>query len=428
MPKSKDRMPPKTVVIGLDGVPYGLLTDLMSKGYLKNMEFLFKNGSFGQMEASIPEISSVSWSSFMTGTQPGKHGIFGFTDLIPNSYLMTFQTRTLFDELGEKGKRSVVINLPATYPARQIPGVLISGFVAMDINKAVYPQALIPKLQGMNYSIDIDLGKARQDHEFLISDLHRTLHSRERAVDYLWEKEDWDLFMLVITGTDRINHFLWDAYVNPDYPYHQDFITYYQKVDQFVGRYYQKYMSLPGSQGALNHFLLLSDHGFTAIHSEVYLNRWLQENGFLFFTSDQPKSIEEISDQSKAFVMDPSRIYIHKKGRYPRGNVDPGDVSTIKDEIRGCLKELKFNDGSDVIKKIYDRAELYHGPQTADGPDMVLLSHAGFDLKGKINNDSIFGRTVLQGMHTQNDAVFYSDKGKRPNTIFDLKEIILNNY
>ena len=432
--KVKRGLSTKTVVIGLDGVPYGLLTDLIKKGYLKNMASLFKQGYFGPMEVCVPEISSVSWSSFMTGTQSGEHGIFGFTDLLPATYKMIFpnflelKTKTLFDELGERGKRSIVINMPATYPARQIPGVLISGFVAIDINKAVFPHALIPKLQEMGYAIDININKAREDHEFLLSDLDRTLRSRDRVAAHLWENENWDLFMVVITGTDRIHHILWDAYANPDHPHHQEFINYYQEVDKFVGRFYQKYMELPGSKDDRNHFLMLSDHGFTGIRSEVYLNRWLQENGFLSYTNGQPKTIEDISAESKAFVMDPSRIYIHQKGRYPRGSVAADDVSRVKDEIRCGLEELKFEDGSDVIKKIYDRDELYHGPQTDRGPDMVLLSHFGFDLKGKLNSSSVFGRTVLQGMHTQNDAFFYSDKGKRVKTIFDLKEIILDNF
>jgi predicted AlkP superfamily phosphohydrolase/phosphomutase len=44
---------------------------------------------------------------------------------------------TLWDELARQDRKTVVINMPATYPARQINGALISGFVAIDINKAV---------------------------------------------------------------------------------------------------------------------------------------------------------------------------------------------------------------------------------------------------------------------------------------------------
>jgi predicted AlkP superfamily phosphohydrolase/phosphomutase len=370
----------------------------------------------------------------MTGAQAGEHGIFGFTDLLPNTYQLTFpnftdlKIKTLFDELGEKGNRSVVINVPATYPARQIPGVLISGFVAVDIKKAVYPSTLAPKLLDMGYSIDIDVKKAREDHEFLIADLQRTLRSRERVADYLWEREDWDLFMVVITGTDRLHHLLWEAYVHPDHGHHRDFIEYYQEVDQFVGRLYGKYMDLPGSREGTNHFLMLSDHGFTSIRSEVYLNRLLWENGFLSFASDQPTVIKDISPDSRAFAMDPSRIYINMKGRYPQGSVEPKEVQEVKNEIRNLLLELRYEDGSEVIKRVYDRDELYHGPQTHRGPDLVVLSHNGFDLKGKVNSSSVYGRSALQGMHTHDDAFVFSNRTNGVKTIFELKNVILNNY
>jgi len=76
---------------------------------------------------------------------------------------------TIWDSLAERNRKSVVINVPSTYPAREIDGLLISGFVAVDINRAVYPNDFIPQLQQMGYRIDIDTQKAREDHEFLFN-------------------------------------------------------------------------------------------------------------------------------------------------------------------------------------------------------------------------------------------------------------------
>jgi predicted AlkP superfamily phosphohydrolase/phosphomutase len=135
----------KTVIVGLDGVPYSMLKDLKENGHIPTMQSLFETGYFGQMSVCIPEISSVSWSSFMTGTQSGEHGIFGFIDLEPGTYNMYFpnftnlKANTIWDNLAAKDKKSVAINMPSTYPARETNGALISGFVAIDINKAVFP-------------------------------------------------------------------------------------------------------------------------------------------------------------------------------------------------------------------------------------------------------------------------------------------------
>ena len=86
--KKKERK--RVVVVGLDGVPFSLLEDLKNRNIIPNMSAIFDNGYFGQMTVSIPEISSVSWTSFMTGQQSGEHGIFGFIDLEPGTYNIFF--------------------------------------------------------------------------------------------------------------------------------------------------------------------------------------------------------------------------------------------------------------------------------------------------------------------------------------------------
>ena len=61
-------MQKKALIIGIDGVPYGLITRMMEQGYMKELKRIC-DGGFGihKMRASCPDISSVSWTSFMTG-------------------------------------------------------------------------------------------------------------------------------------------------------------------------------------------------------------------------------------------------------------------------------------------------------------------------------------------------------------------------
>jgi len=133
----------RTCVIGLDGVPYSLLLELAERGTMPSLADLLKAGHLHRMKASLPEISSVSWTDFMTGTNSGEHGIFGFTDLKPGSYALRFpnflyaKRETIWDILGKKVKKSIVLNQPSTYPARPLNGIMVSGFVAIDLAKAV---------------------------------------------------------------------------------------------------------------------------------------------------------------------------------------------------------------------------------------------------------------------------------------------------
>jgi predicted AlkP superfamily phosphohydrolase/phosphomutase len=316
--------------------------------------------------------------------------------------------------------------MPSTYPARELNGILISGFVAIDLNKAVFPLSLIPRLKDIGYRIDIDTSRARQDTEFLFKDLSLTLKSREKTVDALWDAIDWDLFIVVVTGTDRLMHFLWDSYENPNHIYHHDFIDYFIQVDRFIGHIFDRFAGLKGSKDNHNRFLMLSDHGFTGINSEVNLNKWLQENGYLNFQNKEPETIMDMRNDSTAFALDPSRIYIHRKDKYAKGNVDPSDYESIREEIEQGLESLTFNGNSSIFQKIFLKEDLYSGPNLDQAPDLVALSNYGYDLKSRVSETEIFHRSGLQGMHTQDDAFFYSSLGEEVDTIFEIKNLLLN--
>lgn len=400
---------PRAVLLGLDGVPFTLLERLIEEGVTPNLGRLASKGPeyFRQMDASLPEISSVSWSSFMTGTNPGRHGIYGFMDLKPGTYQMYFpsyphlQAPTLWDTLGLKGRRSVVLNLPGTYPARPHEGVLVSGFVAIDLAKAVHPASILPVLQKMGYRIDVDTAKA-QDADFLYRDLDETLAARERALDHFWEEEDWDLFVGIVTGTDRLQHFQWHAVVDRSDPNHGRAMEFYRRVDALVGRLVHRLK-------ADDALYVMSDHGFCAIETEVYLNRLLVQGGFLKWEKDPPDSFADIHTQARAFALDPSRIYLHRKGRYPKGGVEEREVPALREELKAFFLSLQHQ-GRPFIREVFHPEEIYEGPHVDRSPDLVLLTADGFDLKGNPKKAEPFGRTHFTGMHTRHDAFLLSNR------------------
>ncbi|MBD3366805.1 MAG: hypothetical protein GF405_01370 [Candidatus Eisenbacteria bacterium] len=402
----------RTLVIGLDGVPYPLINRLADDGVMPNVAKLKGTGHLSKMKVTLPEISAVSWPSFMTGTNPGTHGIFGFLDPKPGSYDIRFpnfrdlKAPTIWDRLGQRKKTSVVVNQPSTYPAREIPGVLVAGFVALSLKKAVWPSRYVDDLKNAGYEIDIDTREAREDHDYLIRALDETLKGRMAAVDLLW-KGDWDLFEVVVTGTDRLQHYIWAAYDDPSHEHHQAFLDYYAKVDRFIGELYGRFQEVSGRKEEGEGFFMLSDHGFCAIKQEVRIARWLMENGFLTFESDDPRSLEDISEDAKAFVIDPGRIYLNRKGRFPKGSVDEDSARSVMDEIKAGLSELE-HEGEKVIERVFERDEVYSGPETPNGPDLIPVGNHGFDLKGTIKEPDVFGRTNLTGMHTWDEAFFWS--------------------
>ncbi len=424
----KKKKKKRVFVLGLDGVPYSLLQDLASRDIMPSVKNLIESGHLHKMKASLPEISAVSWTDFMTGSNSGTHGIFGFTDLKPDTYDMRFpnfhdlKTTTFWDTLGKRKKRSIVINQPSTYPAREINGILISGFVAIDLAKAVYPPDFRSSLDKLEYQIDIDTTRSRENPDFLWKDLYRTLDKRIETLNLLW-KQDWDYFEFVITGTDRLQHFLWNANADTEHPHHKNFLDYYRQIDQVIAYVTKSFRRLNESDEGL---FLLSDHGFTGIEQEVYLNVWLEEQGYLHFDPSPPESLGNMSSSSRAFAMDPNRIYLNLKDRFPKGSVKRSERDSLKIEIAEKLENLEW-EGKKIVRKVFDAHQIYKGPHTEQGPDLIVLSEFGFDMKGSIKKKEIFGRTDLQGMHTWDDAFFWADTDHGQElAISNLSQIILD--
>src|SRR6476659_3468261 len=125
----------KLLVIGLDGASFDVLDKLIERQYLPNIAALIRGGARGNLETTFPPITAVAWSSFMTGKNPGKHGIFEFVrrdqhskrELAVNASFR--QGRAIWDLLGDAGKRVIVHNFPCTYPPHEINGLMIADFM-----------------------------------------------------------------------------------------------------------------------------------------------------------------------------------------------------------------------------------------------------------------------------------------------------------
>jgi predicted AlkP superfamily phosphohydrolase/phosphomutase len=430
MAVAKRKKTNKACVIGLDGVPYGMIVELARRGVMSTMARLMDIGTIHRMKASLPEISAVSWTDFMTGTNAGTHGVFGFTDFKPKSYAVRYpnfldvKAPTLWDKLGAKGKKSIVINQPSTYPARKLEGTLISGFVALELAKAVWPMTYRAALEQMGYQIDVDILKCRESPEVLWQELGKTMAGGQKALNFFWE-EGWDYFEYVVTGTDRLHHFLWRAYEDPNHPSHQSFLDFYRHIDRLIGKIVAAYHKLTNTYAG---FYILSDHGFTGIEQEVYLNAWLEQNGYLRFLKPEPESLEDIHGRTRAFALDPNRIYINLKNRFPKGSVERSARRALRQEIAHGLSRLEYQ-GRPVVRELFFGEDVYSGPFAGKGPDLIVVGQPGFDMKGSVRRKEVFGRTSLQGMHTWDDAFFWSTEDLGADLkISDLAPVILKNF
>jgi predicted AlkP superfamily phosphohydrolase/phosphomutase len=399
--------PPRLFILGLDGSPLPLLRRLIKAGDLPNLARIFEGGAAVEMNSSLPDVSAVAWTSVNTGKNPGKHGIYGFVDRKPGTNEMEVMTarhvraKTVWELASDAGRRAVAINVPLSFPPQHINGVVISDFLAPALNKAVHPTTLVPTLETMGYRIDTDPWVARQSLDAFVEDFQITADKRAEAVQYLMQHEAWELFMVVFMETDRLHHFMWQYMEEDDPTYGPKFLDAYRQIDRLVGEIVSKL-------SADDQLIILSDHGFTTLKKEVFLNVWLENEGYLAFPPDSQKTLVSMDPRSRAFSLDPGRIYVNLEGREPGGSVSQGEYEGLVDELATHLADLRDPDsGEAMIKDVYRAGQIYQGPARDRAPDLLVMPYDGYDIKGTFESPTLTGRGKLVGMHKYDDATLF---------------------
>lgn len=416
-------MSPRTIVIGIDGVPFHIMDELSDSGDMPNFKALKSEGYFSKMRSAIPEVSNVNWSSIVTGKNPGEHGIYGFTELIEGTYTISFPDRRALKAKpfwADGSKRYVILNVPAMYPASEINGVFTSGFVSPELEKAVYPDSALDYLKSIDYQVDVDSEKAHKSKRLFLKKLFDALETRKKAYEHFWEEERWDTFMLVFTGSDRLEHFLIDAYEDEGHEYHERFIDYFREIDEILG-------DIKNKMGEDDRLVMMSDHGMEEIKENVNVNAVLEKNGFIELGDDTENRYRNLLDGTKAFALDPGRIYLNREGRFPRGSVKDGEE--ILDDIVNIFEDLSY-EGDKIIKKIHRKEDVYHGDQIDKSPDLVLTPSKGYNLKGSVNYDSVYEQNIFKGKHTEHDAFIYCNDIRPPEdtTVEDVRGLIERDH
>ncbi len=424
----------RVIVLGLDGLPCSLLRRLIAEGVMPKMGALLGQGDLRAMDTVYPPLSSVSWTTFFTGVNPGKHRIFGFFESQIDDYGIWFQDLSnvkvpgIWDHTQVHGKRTISINLPGTYPAPPFNGVMVSGFIAPDLQKSVYPKMLLPLLEKVGYLLDVPCSKVAEDPEGFWQAVGQSLRARAHTFSTLIVNEPHDLFVGVFTETDRVQHFFFDAIEEPSHPEHARVMNFYRHVDHIVG-------TLVAQCKDEDEIIILADHGFCRIQQELFINHWLVEHGYLVMkTPNMGAPLLEIdAEKSRAFSLDPGRIFLNVRGRQANGCVDPRDADRLRNEIAEGLASMRVQvpwsaEKICPLEKIMRREEIYRGPWAHLAGDLVLHSRDGFEMKGKFNHPSAAQLGHLNGMHTFGDAMLYVRGRKFPEgtpAIIDLAPTIM---
>src|SRR5947209_20407531 len=119
---------PKVVIIGLDAATWTLIRPWMAEGGMPNLAKLMKEGVSGTLRSILPPITPPAWTSFMTGKNPGKHGVFHFIETAADSYAMNYanggsrRPPPVCRILNDDGFSVGTMNIPFSYPPEPLDG------------------------------------------------------------------------------------------------------------------------------------------------------------------------------------------------------------------------------------------------------------------------------------------------------------------
>jgi predicted AlkP superfamily phosphohydrolase/phosphomutase len=206
---------------------------------------------------------------------------------------------------------------------------------------------------------------------------------------------------VVIDATDRIQHMFFRT-LEADHPANRDKETekyknviedLYIRMDDLVGRTMAKI-------GENDVFIVLSDHGFKSFRRGINLNAWLKSKGYLKLKEGVSESGEFFNgvdwEQTKAYAFGLAGIYLNVKGREKHGIVEPGEeYNRLKQQLIEELSGLiDPQTGAVAITEMFDNREIYKGPYSDSGPDLISGYNIGYRISWNgatgVVNDEVF--------------------------------------
>ncbi|MDX1436935.1 MAG: alkaline phosphatase family protein [Anaerolineales bacterium] len=477
----------KGLIVGFDGATFDVIRPLAAEGRLPNLQRMMQAGAWGPLRSTIPPVTPAAWTSFFTGKNPGKHGIYDFQLLNPADY--SFSTvrshrhleKTLWDLLGEAGKRSLILDVPFTFPPRPLNGWMLTGYGTPRTPDTdfTYPLNLadhLPSELKDQVRVALPSTNFERSPEF-IEEWRQVMTGRSRLLRYLASEQPWDLFMVVFSITDNMAHVFW-TFVDPAHPnyhrpegehYRRAFLESYETCDRLLG----ELVELAGEDTTT---MVLSDHGFGSVRPRQYVTQRLMRGGYLApaaarsrsargrlmrlatdtymrfpFIRERVKSLRGGQlkamkrtlrrgglmpdsariDYSKSVIVPTNfglRMWVNADDRFPQGIVPAGQKDKVIEEVSAyLLADRDPVNRQQIISAVHRGQDLYRGDFIEQAPDLVI-EYANFYRPEQPAGER---NPHLEGGHTP-DGIFLAlgpDIASRPvegATLMDLAPTILH--
>ena len=278
---------PKIIVVGFDGATWDIINPLIAHGALPAFETLMNESTWGSMESTMPPMTIPAWISMFSGLTPEQLGLFDFNKVIVGKKAV--ETRLvnssdcsgslLWDILSRRTMKSLVLNIPGTYPPYPIEGHLI-GLDFTPLERCTYPFELEQLLTEKH-----NLALIRENQ-------HQFLKGGKAALDMIRKEEtmvldvamsfcrayEYDIAVVRFGIPDHVSHHSLDENVM-------------RECHFFMDNLLQHIREIP-----CEYLILVSDHGIKKGEKLFHINTYLEDMGF--FSMGTRERLREFGDKA----------------------------------------------------------------------------------------------------------------------------------
>ncbi|MCH7839051.1 MAG: alkaline phosphatase family protein [Planctomycetes bacterium] len=416
------------ILFGLDGATYTVLDDLVGRGVMPYLGRFMASGARAVLHSTVPPLTPPAWTTLVTGRSPGHHGITNFLQYESSDtrYVRVISSRevrceTIWSMVNRHGLQAGCLNFVAHGPAPKIQGYVVPGWLSWRwVKKYSHPAGLIDGFRNDIAGFDVKelamdfqqehkavAGARIEDPESWV-DMHiRRERQWFNILHHQMQHEPCALVGIVFDGVDKLQHLLWeylDPAMEPEQP-SQEFLRIREKCWDYFRRIDHYLESTVESAGPDAHVLVVSDHGFAGSHEVVYINTWLEQQGYLTWKPNAkvaPEDSHELGDGNpyhlteldwsctRAFASSAGSNGIHIAVRGVRGDegIAPSDYDAFRNELMEALRTrcVDPNTGEPLVTELWTREEAFSGSGADLAPDITLAlrDHGFFSvLRGK---------------------------------------------
>lgn len=452
----------RVLVLALDSVCWSVLLPLAEDGTMPALASYLKSASYGVLESTIPPHTAAAWTTWLTGKDPGQHGVVDFVRFDPTKHRFRFHDSTvqrdssILNVLSKAGISCGSIFLPRNYPPYPLEdGYIISGFETPDVkSNFTEPRELREDILNvspeLHFNFEDDWEEDVDDAAFSrnIDRAIGAVEMLESLAVHFQRTRPTRVQVAYLQATDILFHKAWkwcdpNSKQTRENPRRRELIQkFFRRVDASINRILGLHSSesrrIPSAGSNPKTLrLICSDHGHGSSEGRIFVNNLLKDWGYLRPLGGIDKFTRKLAafsfqkqvrkTRNKEMALDWSRtqaymahvgihgyVYLNLQGREPQGIVSKKDFNKVRDGLIAKFKAEKIpGTTTPLFQNVYKGEEIYARKEEYNLPDIVLAAADGFFPRSKLSKKSPIqvSPNAVGGVHRPDGVYAFSGIG-----------------